>query len=84
MQWLGDKKALDLVNDGRNNRLQLADFGNFSGQYWKITPLGNEFVRFTTKWLGDSKSLDVINKDDNNRLQLAKSGNFSGQFWKLT
>jgi len=27
---------LDVVNDGTNNKLQLADTGNYSGQLWKI------------------------------------------------
>jgi len=35
-QWQGDGKSLDVVNNGINNQLQLANTGNFSGQMWKI------------------------------------------------
>jgi hypothetical protein len=36
-QWQGDGKSLDIVNDGKNNQVILADTGNFSGQIWRIT-----------------------------------------------
>lgn len=83
-QWLGETKSLDVVNDGKNNQLQMADSGNYSGQFWKLTPVGNGFYRLTTQWLGEEKSLDVVNDGTNNKLQMAKSGDFSGQFWKIT
>jgi len=25
-----------VVNDGRNNKLQMADCGNYSGQFWQV------------------------------------------------
>lgn len=82
-QWQGDGKSLDVVNDGNNNRLQLANTGNYSGQFWKFTNLGGGFYRMTTQWQGDGKSLDVINDGNNNQIQLANTGNYSGQFWKV-
>jgi hypothetical protein len=82
-QWLGGGKSLDVVNDGTNNKLQMADTGSFSGQFWKITALGGGYYRLTTQWLGDGKSLDVVNDGTNNRLWMADSGNFTGQFWKI-
>src|SRR5436853_332534 len=36
-QWQGDGKSLDVVNDGTNNQLILANTANQSGQLWKIT-----------------------------------------------
>lgn len=83
-QWLGEEKALDVVNDGANNRLQMATTANRSGQFWKITSLGNGYFRLTSQWQGDGRSLDVVNDGTNNKLQLAKTDNVSGQFWKIT
>ena len=34
--FTGQNKCLDIVNDGKNNRLQMADCGNYSGQFWSI------------------------------------------------
>jgi len=36
-QWQGDDISLDVLNDGQNNKIQLAKTGDFSGQRWKIT-----------------------------------------------
>lgn len=82
-QWQGDGKSLDVINDGTNNQIHLAQTGDYSGQYWKFTPSGNGYYRITTQWLGDGKSLDVVNDGRNNQLQLADSGNYSGQFWRV-
>jgi len=81
--WQGEGKSLDVVNDGVNDKIQLAKTSSASGQFWKITPVGRGFYRLTTKWLGEDRSLDVVNDGANNRLQLAKTGDFSGQFWKI-
>ncbi|CAF1013861.1 unnamed protein product [Rotaria sordida] len=85
-QWQGNNKSLDVVNDGKNNnQLILATTGNYSGQYWKITPTDNGFYRLTTQWQGDKKSLDIVNDGkNNNQLILATTGNYSGQSWKIT
>ena len=85
-KWQGDAKSLDIVNDGKNNnRPILANTGNFSGQYWKIAPVGDGYYRLTTKWQGTAKSLDVVSDGkNNNQLILAKTGNYSGQYWKIT
>ena len=83
-KWQGEGKSLDVVNDGKNNKLQLAKTGKYSGQYWKISPMGNGYYRLTTKWQGEGKSLDVVNDGKNNKLQLAKTGRYSGQYWKIS
>lgn len=85
-EWQGDGKSLDVVNDGKNNnRLVLADTGDFSGQYWKFTPVGGGYYRLTTEWQGVGKSLDVVNDGkSNNQLILAKTGKFTGQYWEIT
>ncbi|MGB0840283.1 MAG: hypothetical protein ACPGXL_09095, partial [Chitinophagales bacterium] len=68
-KWQGKDKSLDVVNDGKNNKLQLANTGNYTGQYWRIEKLPNGYYRLTTKWKGEGKSLDVMNDGRNNRLQ---------------
>lgn len=83
-QWQGDGKSLDVVNDGTNNKIQLAPTGNFTGQYWRFTSLGNGFYKMSTQFLGTGKSLDVVNDGKNNQLQIANTGNYSGQSWKIT
>lgn len=83
-QWQGEGKSLDVLNDGKNNQIQLANTGDFSGQYWKITPLKNGYYRLSTQWQGEGKSLDVINDGQNNKLHLAATSEVSGQYWKIT
>ena len=33
------RKALDIINDANDNKLQLTTIGAYSGQYWKFTKL---------------------------------------------
>ena len=81
--WQGEGKSLDVVNDGQNNKLILADSGNYSGQYWKFTRVAGGYYRLTTQWQGEGKSLDVVNDGVNNKLSLAATGNYSGQHWRV-
>jgi hypothetical protein len=83
-KWLGKGKALDVVNDGENNKLTLASTANVSGQLWKFTSLGNGYYRLTNQWQGEEKSLDIVNDGVNNQLQMANSAMVSGQAWKIT
>ena len=32
-------RSLDIINDGKNNKIQVAKTGDYSGQLWKITHL---------------------------------------------
>ena len=81
--WQGEGKSLDIVNDGQNNKIQLASTGKYSGQLWKIQKVGEGYYRLTNQWLGADKSLDIINDGKNNRLQMANTGNYTGQLWKI-
>lgn len=83
-KFTGMGKSLDVINDGKNNQVHLAKTGNFTGQAWKITPVGNGLFRLTTQFQGAGKSLDVVNDGKNNRVHLANTGEYSGQFWKIT
>jgi Ricin-type beta-trefoil lectin domain-like len=82
-KWLGKGKALDVVNEGKNDKVALASVENVSGQLWKLTPWGN-YYRLTNQWQGEEKSLDIVNDGVNNQLQMAESTEASGQAWKIT
>lgn len=83
-QWQGDNKSLDIVSDGQNDKLILAQTGNYDGQLWRFTALGNGYYRLTTKSQGDGKSLDILNDANKNRPILARTADHSRQKWKIT
>ncbi|CAF1075911.1 unnamed protein product, partial [Didymodactylos carnosus] len=84
-RWQGDDKSLDIVNDGKNNnQLILGNTGNYSGQHWKITSVGDGYYRLSTEWQGDGKCLDIVNDTEKNKLILANTDNHSGQYWRIT
>ena len=58
--WQGSEKCLDVINDGTNNKVQLATCGNYSGQFWKMDPV-NDLGDFqlTNMWLGENKCLSA-------------------------
>jgi len=80
-EWQGKVKSLDVRND--NYQLVLIDVGNYSGQLWKISLVGNGYYRLTNQWRGN-QSLDIDNDGHNNRVVLADTGNYSGQMWSIT
>ena len=81
--WQGEGRSLDVVNDGRNNKLILADTGNYSGQYWKFTRVEDGYYRLSTKWQGEGQPIDVVNDGVNNKLTLKTRGNYTGQHWRV-
>ncbi len=82
--FTGKGKCLDIVNDGINNQLNMADCGDFSGQYWQILPNQKQgYYRLQTMFTGTGKCLDIVNDGRNNRLNMADCGNFSGQYWQI-
>ncbi len=54
----------------------IAASGNYSGQYWELTPLGGGSYRLTNMFQGVGMSFDTT--------QMAATGNYSGQYWTLT
>ncbi|MEM6425876.1 MAG: RICIN domain-containing protein [Cyanobacteria bacterium P01_D01_bin.128] len=84
-RFTGANKCLDIVNDGFNNQLIMADCGNYSGQFWSFdsdgTPPGT--YRLRTQFTGANKCLDIVNDGFNNQLIMADCGNYSGQFWSF-
>lgn len=53
----------------------IAATGNYSGQYWQLSPLGSGYYRLTNSYQGDGMSFDTW--------QMATTGNYSGQYWLL-
>ncbi len=83
-QWQGEGKSLDILNDKEANKPILAKTGNYTGQFWKITAVGEGYYRLSTQWQGEGKSLDILNDNEANRPILADTGNYTGQLWKIT
>ena len=82
--FTGPNKCLDIVNEGKNNKLQLADCGNYSGQNWSAEDNSDGTVKLRTEFTGDAMCLDVVNDGANNKVQMAACGNYSGQMWRMT
>ena len=79
-QGMGDKKCLDIINDGKaNNRATLAECGNASGQHWKLTP-DNGYFTLTTEWRGAKQCLEL----GQHQVSLSECANKPGQRWKLS
>jgi len=86
-QFQGPNLALDVINDGNNNRMVMAAAGPFTGQYWRFTPAPEVpgTFRISCLWRGQNETMDIINGGpDNNQPILAPVGPFTGQFWTLT
>ena len=78
----GISKCLDIVNDGYNNQLTMANCGNYTGQSWSLKKDGDSY-RLQTLFTGKGKCLDIVNDGESNRLAMAACGNYSGQLWSL-
>lgn len=76
-------RAMDVINGGpRNNMVQLAQSGNFSGQFWRFHPTGDGSFKMTTLFRGTDMCADIFNGGANdNQPHLTTCANFSGQFW---
>ncbi|MEH2107640.1 RICIN domain-containing protein [Nostoc sp.] len=78
--WLGSGQSLDL--DASTKQPKIAETGDYSGQYWKFTSVGEGYYRLTTKWLGSEQSLDL--DGSTKQLKIAETGDYTGQYWKIT
>ena len=88
--YTGPNLSLDVVNDNGTSStglLQMSPSGNFSGQYWQLTPfqtassLSSTYALYTL-FLGASKRLDVYGNDAKSP-HLADGGDHSGQVWTI-
>ncbi|GFF97651.1 hypothetical protein IFM53868_09272 [Aspergillus udagawae] len=83
--YLGTSTALDVENDGSDNReglLKMAPSGNYSGQYWRFLRLPSGTFKLYTMFLGENRVLDVYG-DIKTKPHLATNGNYSGQEWTV-
>jgi Ricin-type beta-trefoil lectin domain len=77
-------KCLDIVNDGKNNRLIMAACGRYSGQDWSATRINDSSgYKIRNQFSGPNKCLDVINDGKNDKVIMADCGNFTGQNWSI-
>jgi hypothetical protein len=79
-------RAMDVIAGGpQNNITQLAETGDFSGQFWRFIPTGDGSFRLTTLFRGRDMCADIFNEGENdNRPHLTPCADFSGQFWFVT
>ena len=82
--WQGTNKALDVINDNTDNKLQLATSGAYSGQYWRFTDIGGGAYRLTCLWKGLGKSIGVLNDSQKRLLRLQDSILDDTQTWVLS
>jgi len=80
--FLGDGRSLDTYS-GTDNRPFMGQTGNYSGQYWRFTAVGNGYYRMTNSFLKEDRSFDTYSNGENQPF-MGKSGGYSGQFWKIT
>ena len=87
--FTGPNLALDVVNDNgsaSSGVLQMSASGNFSGQYWQLTPYttsSSSTYALFTMFLGINKRLDVYGNDAT-KPHLADAGDYSGQIWTIS
>ncbi len=80
--WPGENYSLDVIGQGNHtNWLKLGDTGNYSGQAWQITPIGDGYHRLTTEYGGPGLSADILNDGAGNQPFLSATGEYSGQQW---
>ncbi|MEZ5963978.1 MAG: hypothetical protein R3F56_09060 [Planctomycetota bacterium] len=83
----GPNVAMDVINDGNNNRMHMVQAGPYTGQYWRFTPIAGYpgYYRISCLWQGENLPIDVINGgSEDNQIILAPLGLYSGQFWQVT
>lgn len=82
----GADSCLDIIEDGKNNRLTMAKCGNIAGQRWSMTGSAKnpQTYRLQTPLTGTDTCLNLINDGENNKLTMAKCSNLPGQLWNVT
>ncbi|KAI5797884.1 carbohydrate-binding module family 13 protein [Peziza echinospora] len=79
--YKGENFNLDVINDGTNDQVCLADKGYYTGQYWHLHPAEADTWRLTNDFTGPERFLDVY--PDKLKPRLAP-GNTMGMFWTIT
>jgi hypothetical protein len=76
----GSGQCLDIVNDGVNDRVQMASCTDVTGQYWELTRLrgpGRTF-QLTNRFTGPSYCLEATGEG----LRLRACDRSPGQHWR--
>ncbi|MGD9145760.1 MAG: CHAT domain-containing protein, partial [Anaerolineae bacterium] len=77
----GEARALDTYQ-GDSNEPFLGESAGFSGQRWRLTPVGAESYQLTNQYLGPERAL-AVSEDGENRLLMADASDAPEQYWRL-
>jgi hypothetical protein len=82
----GADTCLDIVEDGKNNRLTMTKCANVAGQRWSMTATEKnpQAYQLQTPFTGMDKCLSITNDGANNKVTMAKCSNLPGQLWSVT
>jgi Ricin-type beta-trefoil lectin domain len=82
----GADTCLDILEDGKNNRLIMAKCANVAGQRWSLTASEKnpQAYQLQTPFTGMDKCLSIINDGVNDKLIMAKCGSLPGQLWSIS
>jgi Ricin-type beta-trefoil lectin domain len=82
----GADSCLDIIEDGKNNRLAMTKCGNVAGQRWSMTASQKnpQVYQLQTPFTGVDKCLNIINDGENNKLTMATCSDLPGQLWSIT
>ena len=83
-EWRGSGFILEVINDDKDNKVQLGKAVLTKNQHWVFIPLGDGYYRITTHMFGPNRSLDVINDGTNNKLKMEHTQDISSQKWRVT
>jgi hypothetical protein len=82
----GADTCLDIIEDGKNNRLTMTKCANVAGQRWTMTATEKnpQAYQLQTTFTGMDKCLNIINDGENNKVTMAKCDSLPGQLWSVT
>jgi Ricin-type beta-trefoil lectin domain len=82
----GADTCLDIIEDGKNNRLIMAKCANVAGQRWSLTASEKnpQVYQLQTPFTGIGKCLNIINDGVNDKLIMAKCASLPGQLWTIS
>lgn len=66
----------------RRQQAFMGKTGNYAGQRWNLTPLGDGTYRLTNSFLGESRPQDTYSDGENAPFR-GRTGNYTGQRWRL-
>lgn len=81
----GADRCLDIVRDGKNNRMTMAKCANVAGQRWSLvaSETNSQAYRLQTPFTGTDKCLGIIDDRQNNRVRMGECNNTSRQLWSI-